>query len=39
MLSYKKIFLDTCVLSDIGRMNKKKRVEIAYEFLVNKKSK
>ena len=39
MLSYKKIFLDTCVLSDIGRMNKKKRVEIAYEFLVNKKYK
>lgn len=39
MLSYKKIFLDTCVLSDIGRMNKKKRAEIAYEFLVNKKYK
>ncbi|MBR6504510.1 MAG: hypothetical protein IKT41_02140 [Clostridia bacterium] len=36
---YKKIFLDTCVLSDIGRMNKEKRAKLAYEFLVNKKYK
>lgn len=34
---YKKIFLDTCVLSDIGRMKKSKRASIAYDFLVNKK--
>lgn len=37
MENYKKIFLDTCVLSDIGRMEKSKRASIAYEFLVNKK--
>lgn len=39
MDSYKKIFLDTCVLSDIGRMVKEKRAKLAYEFLVNKKYK
>lgn len=37
MNNYKKIFLDTCVLSDIGRMEKDKRNKLAYEFLVNKK--
>lgn len=37
MEKYKKIFLDTCVLSDIGRLRKEKRANIAYEFLVNKK--
>lgn len=36
---YKKVFLDTCVLSDIGRMTKEERAKIAYEFLVNKKYK
>ena len=39
MENYKKIFLDTCVLSDIGRMEKEKRANLAYEFLVNKKYK
>lgn len=39
MDNYKKIFLDTCVLSDIGRMDEKKRAKLAYEFLVNKKYK
>lgn len=39
MDNYKKIFLDTCILSDIGRMDKEKRAKLAYEFLVNKKYK
>lgn len=37
MENYKKVFLDTCILSDIGRLEKSKRASIAYEFLINKK--
>ena len=34
---YKMLFLDTCVLSDIGRMSKEKRGQLAYNLLVTKK--
>lgn len=36
-MEYKKIFLDTCVLSDIGRLEKKDRADLAYKFLVEDK--
>lgn len=34
-MNYKKIFLDTCVLSDIGRMNDKDRAMLAFNFVTN----
>ena len=34
-MEYKKVFLDTCVLSDIGRMNEEDRRMLAFNFLVN----
>lgn len=34
---YKKIFLDTCILSNIGRMEKEERAKLAYNMLVNRK--
>lgn len=34
-MNYKKIFLDTCVLSDIGRMKEKDRTMLAFDFVAN----
>lgn len=36
-MSYRKLFLDTCVLSEIGRMTKEDRGSFAYDLLVEKK--
>lgn len=33
-MEYRKIFLDTCILSEIGRMQKEDRNSLAYKFLV-----
>lgn len=33
-MEYKKVFLDTCVLSDIGRMNTNDRINLAVNFVV-----
>ena len=34
-MEYKKVFLDTCVLSDIGRMNTNDRINLAVNFVTN----
>lgn len=38
-MEYRKIFLDTCILSEIGRMKKEDRGSLAYKFLVTDKLK